>query len=285
MNQESKINLNRTREFGDLFTDCFTYVRQHYKTLGKSILYFVIPVIVLSSIFFGSYMQQIFNLMPAGSEPSFSSITPAFTSLGAAALFGMFAWAAMSAVVYNHMSLLSESDSTTVTVNKIWGRFKEDILGLIGISLLTGIFTFFGVLFLIIPGIYLSVKFALIPAAFVHERVGIGDAFSRSWFLTNNFWWITFGLIILMSMMVSFMSYFLTVPIMIASAFAQFAGGEIGSEQSMFAIMYGSAMLLGYIFYALFYITLGLHYFNLVERKEGNVMQQRIEQINPETSA
>lgn len=285
MNQEFEIDLNRTREFGDLFTDCFSYVRQHYKTLGKSILYFVIPVIVVSSIFFGSYMQQIFNLIPAGGEPSFSSLTPAFTSLGAAALFGMFAWAAMSAVVYNHMSLLSESDKTTVTVNKIWDRFKEDILGLIGISLLTGIFTFFGTLFLIIPGIYLSVKLVLTPAAFVHERAGIWDSFSRSWFLTDNFWWFTFGLIILMSLMVSFMSYFLAIPIMIATAFAQFAGGEIGSQQTMFAIIYGSAMLLGYIFYALFYIALGLHYFNLLERKEGHVMQQRIEQINPETSA
>jgi hypothetical protein len=80
--------------------------------------------------------------------------------------------------------------------------------------------------------------------------------------------------------MVSFMSYFLTVPIMVVSAFTQFAGGEMSSAQSLFPIIYGSAMVLGYIFYAFFYITLGLHYFNLIERKEGTAMKERIEQIN-----
>lgn len=283
MDQNPKLSLTRTRDFGDLITDCFAYVREHYKVLGKSILYFVVPIIVVSSIFFGSYMQEVFSMMPANPgegepvTPDFSSLLP---SLGGASLFGLFAWSAMAVVVYSHMSLVASNNQQEVTVDHIWQRYKKDIWGILGISILTGIFTFLGALFLIIPGIFLSVKFTLIPAAYINERTGISDAFSRSWHLTKNYWWYTFGLVILMSIMVSFMSYFLTVPIMIVSAFTQFAGGEAGSSQSLFAIVYGAAMVLGYIFYALFYISLGLHYFNLIERKEGSAMKERIEQIN-----
>lgn len=281
MNQISKLNLTRTRNFGDLISDTFIYVRDHYKTLGKSVLYFVVPIIAVSSIFFGSYMQQIFALQAnPDSLDSIDSITSMFTSLGGSGIFGMLASAAMSVVVFNHMALVSESEHGNTNIHEIWERFKTDILAIIAISILTFVFTFLGMIVFIIPGIYLMVKFILIPAVYVKERIGISDAFSRSWHLTTNFWWFTLGLIIVMSLLVSFMSYFLAIPIMLTSAFVGFAGGEAGSGDTIIAVIYGTALLLGYIFYALLYISIGLHYFNLVERKEGSAMKERIDQIN-----
>jgi hypothetical protein len=223
-------------------------------------------------------MQQIFALQ--ADPDSLDSITSMFTSLGGSGIFGMLASAAMSVVVYNHMALVSESEHGSTNVNEIWERFKTDIWAIIAISVLTFIFTFLGMIVFIIPGIYLAIKFALIPAVYVKERVGISDAFSRSWRLTTNFWWFTFGLLIVMGILVSFMSYCLAIPIMLTSAFVGFAGGEAGSGDTIIAIIYGTAILLGYIFYALLYISIGLHYFNLVERKEGSAMKEQIDQIN-----
>lgn len=282
MNQQSKITLARTRNFGDLISDTFTYVRDYHKSLGKGLLYFVIPIIALAAILFGNYMQQV---MAMQADPnSLDDIASMFSSIGGASMLGMFASAAMAAVVFNHMALVSESESGEVTVSGIWNRYKTDIWAIIGISIITGIIAFVGMIFFIIPGIFLLVKFSLIPAVYVKERVGISDAFSRSWHLTANYWWFTFGLTIVMGLLVSFMSYFLTVPIMLTSAFVGFAGGDVGSASTMITVIYSTAMLLGYIFYSLLYISIGLHYFNLVERKEGSAMKERIEQINAGTS-
>lgn len=276
MNQMSKLTLPRPRDFGDLITDSFGYVRDHYKSLGKSVLYFVVPIIAVSSLFFGQYMQQIASIQ--ADPTSLDNISSMFTSLGGSGIFGMLASAAMSVVVFNHMALVAESDRNNVTVHQIWERFKTDIWAIIAISILTFIFTFLGMIAFIVPGLYLAIKFTLIPAVYVKERIGIRDAFSRSWHLTTNFWWFTFGLIIVMGFLVSFMSYFLAIPIMLTSMFVEFAGGEAGVD-TVITLIYGTAVLLGYIFYALLYISIGLHYFNLVERKEGNTMKQRIDQI------
>ena len=285
MEQMNKTKLKRTREFGDLITDTFGYVREHYKTLGKSILYFVIPFIAIASIFMGSYFQQ--SMAISNNPETLAGLGNMVTLLGTVSgmgIFGMLASAAMSAVVYNHMALLSDSAGAAVTVNQIWDRFKKDIWAILGITILTGLLVGLGFLFFVIPGIILYTKFALIPAAYIKERTSISDAFSRSWNLTTNFWWFTFGLIIVMGILVSFMSYFLTVPIMIVSMFTGIAGGDVESVSSIFTLVYSIAGILSYIFYSLVFISLGLHYFNLVERKEGTSMKERIDQINPGTS-
>lgn len=276
MNQMSKLTLTRPRDFGDLITDSFGYVRTHYRSLGKAVLYFVVPIIAVSSLFFGQYMQQIASIQ--ADPDSLDSISAMFTSLGGSGIFGMLASAAMSVVVFNHMALVAESDGNNVTVHQIWERFKSDIWAIIAISILTFIFTFLGMIAFFIPGLYLAIKFTLIPAAYIKERIGISDAFSRSWHLTTNFWWFTLGLIIVMGLLVSFMSYFLAIPIMLTSMFVEFAGGQAGID-TVITIIYATAVLLGYLFYALLYISIGLHYFNLVERKEGSTMKQRIDQI------
>ncbi|WP_310686703.1 hypothetical protein [Aliifodinibius sp. S!AR15-10] len=285
MNQMSKIDLTRTRNFGNLISDTFTYVRVYYKSLGKSILYFVIPIVVLASIFFGQYMQQ--TLAMSSNPDSINAIDNLFSmisSMGGASILGMLASAAMSAVIYNHMALISESETNSATVHQIWDRYKKDIWAMIGISILSGLIILFGMIFLIIPGIFLFVKFTLIPATYVNERQGISKSFSRSWNLTTNHWWFTFGLTIVIGLIVSFMSYFLTIPITIVSMFTGFASGDLASANTLISVIYSTAIVLGYIFYALLYITFGLHYFNLVERKEGASMKERIEQISTETS-
>ncbi|MDR8393203.1 hypothetical protein NC796_18755 [Aliifodinibius sp. S!AR15-10] len=281
----SKIDLTRTRNFGNLISDTFTYVRVYYKSLGKSILYFVIPIVVLASIFFGQYMQQ--TLAMSSNPDSINAIDNLFSmisSMGGASILGMLASAAMSAVIYNHMALISESETNSATVHQIWDRYKKDIWAMIGISILSGLIILFGMIFLIIPGIFLFVKFTLIPATYVNERQGISKSFSRSWNLTTNHWWFTFGLTIVIGLIVSFMSYFLTIPITIVSMFTGFASGDLASANTLISVIYSTAIVLGYIFYALLYITFGLHYFNLVERKEGASMKERIEQISTETS-
>lgn len=62
------------------------------------------------------------------------------------------------------------------------------------VNLLYGIAVVIGLILIIIPGIYLLVRFAFVGPVVVLERSGIGAAFSRSSFLVNGSWWRVFGI-------------------------------------------------------------------------------------------
>ncbi|WP_353827352.1 hypothetical protein [Agromyces sp. SYSU T0242] len=55
-------------------------------------------------------------------------------------------------------------------------------------------------------GAWLGTKLALVPSAIVLERAGIGRAVRRSWRLTTGYFWRTFGLILLVGLIVSTVS-------------------------------------------------------------------------------
>jgi hypothetical protein len=72
-----------------------------------------------------------------------------------------------------------------------------------------GVFVFAGVLFMI----YLFFRWYFILIALVHKDLGILESFSKSSFLVKGYWWRTFGIIILISIVVNFAISLITTPI------------------------------------------------------------------------
>lgn len=73
------------------------------------------------------------------------------------------------------------------------------LLPVIGVALVTGLLVTLGTLMLIIPGIILYVMFiAAVPAAVI-ERLGVGDALTRSRELTRGYRWEVFFVGLLLS--------------------------------------------------------------------------------------
>lgn len=70
--------------------------------------------------------------------------------------------------------------------------------GLLGAVLLGGLFTTIGLILLVIPGIYLAVRFALVAPVVVVERRGGPTALNRSGKLVHGSGWKIFGLFLLM---------------------------------------------------------------------------------------
>lgn len=275
--------VRQIRDFGSLITDSFYYLRRHFRLLGKSILYFVIPLIAVSGLLVIRYTDQTFELSAAeAGDPAAFFGDIIFSALGSG-LFTALAMTALAAVVYTHIGLVAgqANPSEQLGIDDVWQGFKENFLGILLISILVFIATFFGMLFFIIPGIFIGVKLVLTSAAYVLEDRSIGEAFSRSWNLVTNHWWTTFGLMIVMYIFVMLMSYAISLPFFIVSAFSGFAGLEDPRSMStLFGIFYGLTTSLTYIFYTILYISLGLHFYNLLERKEGAGLQERISQID-----
>ncbi|MCK8608698.1 glycerophosphoryl diester phosphodiesterase membrane domain-containing protein [Agromyces sp. C10] len=69
------------------------------------------------------------------------------------------------------------------------------------------------VLGLVVLGAWLGTKLALVPSVIVLERAGIGRSMRRSWALTNGNFWRTFGLILLVGLILSFAAQVVVQPV------------------------------------------------------------------------
>ncbi|PAU93458.1 hypothetical protein CK503_12060 [Aliifodinibius salipaludis] len=282
--------IKQPRDFGDLITAPFTYIRQHYEVLGKSLLYFVVPLIAVTSILMTQYFSASFEMgMNPDAMESGEFLSNFMATSGTGTFFGVLTMTALAAVIYTHLKLVADQtvSNTEITVDDIWKGLKSNFLAILVISIGVFFATVFGMIALIIPGLFISVKLTLVTAAYVLEdKHTISDAFSRSWHLVTNHWWFTLGLVIVVSILIALLSQALSLPFVIISAISGFSGfADPNTAGTLIAIFYGFVTSLNYVFYSILYLALGFHFYNLVERKEGEGLRQRINEIGNSANA
>jgi len=100
-----------------------------------------------------------------------------------------------------------------------------------------------GVALLVVYGFF-ATKFALAPSAIVLERRGVFAAVGRSWRLTRRAFWRTFGLLALVTLMVSAAAQIVSIPFtVVGSALAGLLFPNAGSDpQSALGIAFVSSV-------------------------------------------
>ncbi|CAN5299122.1 hypothetical protein BH18ACT12_BH18ACT12_00650 [soil metagenome] len=88
------------------------------------------------------------------------------------------------------------------TIGDLFERTRPRLPALIAAGIVAGIGVAIGIILLIVPGLFLLTRWALIPAVIVIEKRSAGDSFDRSWDLTRGHGWAVFG-----SIIVSFILY------------------------------------------------------------------------------
>lgn len=127
----------------------------------------------------------------------FGASTSGYTVAGLAAGFIQFllidvlALAAMFRVFSE--TILGHSAGAGAAVRLAASRFWA----LLGLSLLRGIVVAIGLLFLVVPGVWLYVIWAVAVPVLLLEKTGVSEALSRSRDLVRGRWWATFGALLL----------------------------------------------------------------------------------------
>ena len=88
------------------------------------------------------------------------------------------------------------------TIGEVYARTRPRLPALIAAGIVAGLGIVLGLVFLIVPGLFLLTRWALIPAVIVIEKRRAGESFDRSWQLTHGFGWTVFG-----SLVVAFLAY------------------------------------------------------------------------------
>ena len=82
------------------------------------------------------------------------------------------------------------------TIGELYQRVRPRLPALIASGVLAAIGILIGLILLIIPGLYLLTRWALIAPVVVLEKRSAGEAFSRSWELVKGHAWSVFAVII-----------------------------------------------------------------------------------------
>jgi hypothetical protein len=118
-------------------------------------------------------------VMKAG-QPSLTAFSPVLMVLAVTMVCRYFATAAITYGVFQQMRGMDSS------IGACLAQGLSSLLPIVGLAIVQGIAIGFGLVACVVPGILLSLIWAVsIPAA-VTERVGIGEALSRSVFLTRG---------------------------------------------------------------------------------------------------
>ena len=65
---------HKIRDLGEIIADSFQYLRIHFKTLGKALLFFVLPIYIIQFFLMKGYTDQIVSTLMGGNVSDFENI-------------------------------------------------------------------------------------------------------------------------------------------------------------------------------------------------------------------
>jgi len=198
---------------GELLDRTFSLYRERF---GLFVGIFAIPNLVVLA-------YQCIGVTFQSPNPQFGEIMLTLVWSIGAGLLGLVAAAASQAATVVAVSQVHLDRPTTVSES--FSRVKDQILPVIGLSMLMGLAIGLGFLLLIVPGILLALMWAVAVPAKVLENRGVTDAMSRSSELTQGSRGRIFVIGLLIFVLQLAVSAVLQWPILIAAGVHMFSGG------------------------------------------------------------
>ena len=157
----------------------------------------------------------------------------------------------------------------------------------LGLGFLVGISVVVGFMLCFIPGIYLMVPLSLAFSILVFNNKGASDAYSDSFGLVKDEWWITFATIFVVGIIVGIANYAFAIPTQIYQ-FAKMGilSGEVDAESMtnifqdpVFLILNMISTLAQFLLNLISVIAGAFIYFNLNEKKNFTGTYERIQDL------
>lgn len=298
---QNKIEFMRYRDFGQILNSTFEFIRQNFLPLLKSLIFIVGPFLLITGILLGFYQKSVLTIF---------NIT-SFSQTGIIALLLIIliflVTQMMLTTVYSFILIyLSKTEFTPISIDEIWDSVKQNFYKVLGLNAVIfflfliyltiflliivavsggtsgsglGIFLFF-ILFIFL--VFIMVKMCLAYMIMLYERTGIWASIQRSFYLTKNKWWFSFGLIFVLSLIQSLMGFIFQIPqyiIMVTTMFNSLDGSGVSGVTEILIMLTSIIAAFQYLLFSLIIIALAFLYFSLVEQKEGKGLIERIESI------
>jgi hypothetical protein len=223
MNDQNFIQFKRKRDLGTMLSDAFKFLSIEWKpffyTIFKTAIIPVLIAICLMIYYLFSFTQLFGDVAQTADfdnifELNFSElflpiIGFIFSYLIAYALISVSALSYIKSYITNNGVVNFEEISTST---------KDKFGTYVGLFILNGIIVGFGILFCVLPGIYLSVVLSLSMCLLIFQNKGVMDSISDSFNFIKGHWLETFGILLVVQIIIGIIGFLVDFPVSLYSA-------------------------------------------------------------------
>ena len=283
------IEFKKQRELGEILSDTFAFFRNEFKPFFNTFFKIVGPflaVMVVSLVLYLYFAGNTFNLLLLDSSMDVANFTT-IALLGLVYILSIVAVYTMSQSTVLHYIKSYSNGKGNTNFETIRKEVYDTFWSFIGLGIMVGLSCLVGFMLCIIPGIYLYVPLSLAFCILVFNRMNASDAYSYSFNLVKDEWWMTFATMFIIGIIIGIATYVFAIPTAIYQWIKMgIFSGEIDAEGVMDIFKDPIYILLNVIgTVAQFLLNLisiiagAFIYFNLNEKKNFTGTYERIENL------
>jgi len=274
-----KLEFRKKRDFGQVINDTFTFMRQNFKPLIK--VYFTFCGLFVLASMLTMLLQQykmvnIFNTIGVeGNTNKFGLSSVYSIEYFLSILFSLATYASMSVAILSYIAVYVKKGNETPTTDEVWGYFKYYFFRIFGSSLLLILMLIISFVFCVVPFFWLFPYVAMIFPIMVIENGSLGYSFTRSFAVIKDNFWVTFGTLIVVWIIVYACMSMVILPTTLFNMIGMFTHKT--PRMSLTLTMITTVLQsICQVFTIIPIITISLAYFSLVEQKENPGLMERI---------
>jgi hypothetical protein len=290
--RKTYIEFRKQRDFSDILTDTFAFIRNEFKPLLKTVFNIAGPAILLFMLSLAAYNYvagDMFDLTGLVEESPFNSsnllvvvLTAICYIITAIAAYILSA----STILYYIKSYINNKGTTDLA--EIKKNVYSTFWSFFGMSFLKGITLIVSLMLCFLPALYTMIPMAVVFSIFVFEaRRSASDAYSQSFNLVNADFWTAFGSFLVLGIIFYILGMIFSIPTIIYTLLKTgvFSGEIDPSELNSFTADPIIILLnvLNYFFQFLLNIILvvgsAVIYFHLHEKTNFTGTYDRISEI------
>jgi len=287
---EPNIELSKTRDFGEIIADSFLFIKQNFKPLLSCFFVFC-GFFLLAGLVTGIMEQiRVVDLLnnaasetygPVSTRSRFGHIFELGTIL--TLVFALLSHISLVLAIMCFMTLYKQKGNIAPTNAEVWEYFKFFFFRVLGGSVLNFIIFVVGLVFCLIPGLYLLPALSLMLPIMVVENTTYGYAFNQSFRLVKESWWMIFGALFIIYLVIVIIGSIASVPFAVVSVWSMFLHQVKYVHMSITAVVLGTFMRqLIQALNILMVVTAMICYYSLNEEKESTGLMGRIDQLGTE---
>lgn len=294
-NNNDYVEFKKERDLGAIITDTFKFFRLEWKpffTITFKIA--LIPILfALAGILYYSFEQSnVFSAINLDNPESIESISPFGGGGGMLLATFVMLFSLIIAYVMINVSamyyLKSYIDNNgEADFEEIKQNVSSNLWSFVGLGFLVGLMVGVGMLFCVIPGIYVGVPLTLAASIYVFKGKEVMDSISYSFTFIKDHWWQTFGVLLVVGILISILGSIFSIPSMIymfIKALSGFSQQDPTAITSVFSDpIYVIFTLISYIgrflFYAVTLVSTVLIYFDINEQKYASGTIEQIDRL------
>ena len=219
--KKSYIEFKKQRDFGEILSDTFSFLRNEFKPFMSAFFHICGPFLIAFLLSIGLYTYIAGDVVLL--DP-FNNSTPTFSNPFLFLMaFLVYVISAIVAYIFSIATTLffikSYVDNRGDTsLNEIKSNVYKSFWGFFGLSILKGLTIFFALLLCFLPVLYAMVPMAVVFSIYVFEpRKSATDAYGDSFYLVNQDFWLALGSFIVFAIIFYILTLVFSMPAVIYS--------------------------------------------------------------------